>query len=115
MKGIIKKAVGKIKTTIKLYKADKELRKAIATADAKHKLYNRRFYVVPNEKDKLIILSWSDIKTLRKYGRFSNHAKEPDFIRESFYYTPNQYGERLSKAKINYKRRQWLNYVKTRP
>ena len=107
----MKKIFRKIKAFFILRRADKELRTIIKKADQLHKNHNKRFYVIQNSKHELIVLSWSQIKQMRKQKIFSTHADEKAFISESFYYTPNRFGDRLSAKKINAKRKAWLNYV----
>lgn len=107
----MKKIIKKVKAFFILWKADRELRKAIAKADALHRQHNKRFYVIPNTKHQLIVLSWSQIKQMRKQKIFSAHADEKAFIVESFYFTPNRFGNKLTTSKIKAKRKAWLNYI----
>lgn len=107
----MKKIFKRVKAFFILWKADRELRKTIKKADELHKLHNKRFYVIPNAKHQLIVLSWSQIKQMRKQKVFSAHADEKAFISESFYFTPNRFGNKLTKNKIKAKRQAWLNYV----
>lgn len=94
-------------------KAHRELDEAIILAESLFKENNRRYYVLPDTKHRLHVFSWSQIKAMRKQGLFSANAKEIDFIKESFYYTPSniekQYMRNETKEK---KRNQWIEYFK---
>ena len=102
----------RIKAFFILLKDDRELKKAVKRADKLSKEKNTRYYVLPNSKHVLKVYCWSDIKRMRQYGLFSNRAKQTDFIFESFYYTPDRFGNgKLTDTQLNQKRRAWLNYV----
>lgn len=95
-----------------LLKADRELRKAIRRADLLHLRTGRRYYVLPNARHRLRAWCWADLKRMRRAGLFSNRATQKDFLFESFYHTPGQFGEgALSPLQRKQKRRAWLNYV----
>ena len=94
-------------------KAHKELDEAIILADGLFRTHNKRFYVLPDTKHRLHVLSWSQIKSMRLQGIFSNHAKEPDFIRESFYFTPSKVDKEFMRPETKEKKRsQWIEYFK---
>lgn len=107
----MKTVLRKIKAFFTLLKSDLQLRYAIREADRKYRQRQARFYVIPNHKHQLITRSWAEIKQLRQQGHFSAHANENAFILESFYYTPNRFGQKLSKQQQSKKRQTWLNYV----
>ncbi len=107
----MRKFIQKIKSFFILLKADWELRKAIKEADTKFRRYGARFFVVPNFKHELITRSYSQLKQMRKAGYFSNQATEKYFTIESFYFTPNRFGQELSQQQKKKKRQTWLNYV----
>ena len=87
-----------------LMKADKELKKAINKADKLNLENGIRYYVIPDYRHEL--------KRMRKSGMFSNRATQTDFIMESFYYTPDRFGNGgLTDRQKKQKRRAWLNYV----
>ena len=107
----MKTIIRKIRRFLVMLKADRELQKSIRIADSKHRETNRRYYILPNNKHKLLVLSFSHIKKMRKLGMFSNRVNEANIIDECFYYTPNQWGNPLSSKKRNIKRKMWLNYI----
>ena len=95
-----------------LMKADKELKKAINKADKLNLENGIRYYVIPDYRHELKVYRWADIKRMRKSGMFSNRATQTDFIMESFYYTPDRFGNGgLTDRQKKQKRRAWLNYV----
>lgn len=95
-----------------LLNADIKLRRAIKKAEMLHDRDKKRYYVIPNLKHDLIVVNWAQIKQMRKNKIFSNRAKQPDFIHESFYYTGDSYGTgKLSAKSKKNKRKAWLNYV----
>lgn len=94
-------------------KADRELTRAIIKALKLYDVHNKRFYVIPNTHHRLKVYSWSELKQMKKQGLFSSKCKEPDFIRESFYYTPSRIdGDYLSDKSQERKRKAWREYFK---
>ena len=94
-------------------KAHRELDKAIILAEYLFRTNNRRYYVLPDTKHRLHVLSWSQIKQMRAQGIFSGQAKEIDFIRESFYYTPSKIEKEYMKPETkDRKRNLWIEYFK---
>lgn len=93
-------------------KAEKELDNAISKAWKMYDANKKRYYVIPDMKHQLRVLSWSELKQMKKQGMFSSKVKEPDFIRESFYYTPSRFGESISEKVELKKRKMWLTYYK---
>lgn len=65
-----------------------KLKFAIHMADKAHAQNGKRYFVMPDEKDRLIIMHRPSFKKLKNSGRMSYHAKVADLIRESFYFTP---------------------------
>ena len=106
------KIVKRIQAFFILLKADRELKRTINQADRLHLRTGRRYYVLPNTRHELRAWCWTDIKRMRQAGLFSNRATQKDFLFESFYHTPGQFGEgALSPHQRKQKRRAWLNYV----
>lgn len=108
----MKKLFLRIKMFIARRKANKELTEAIIQADQMYSIHKKRFYVIPDTKHRLRVLSWTELKQMKKQGLFSNKVKEPDFIRESFYYTPSRFGEFMRPETKDSKRKMWLEYYK---
>lgn len=107
----MKKIFKRIKAFFILLQAERELSKAITVATRLGKQHNKRYYVIPNARHQLRVYCWSDLKQMRKQGMFSSHANETAFINESFYFTPNRFGDKLSPEKIKAKKKAWLNYI----
>ena len=110
MKNLFKR----IKVWYALRKAHAELDEAIIDAEEWFKMYNKRFYVIADYNNKLRVLSYSQLKQMKKQGFFSSKCKESDFIRESFYYTPSRLDQTYMKPETKeQKRREWIQYYKT--
>lgn len=105
--------IERIKVWFAMRKADRELTRAIVKALKLYEDHNKRYYVLPDTHHKLRVFSWSELKQMKKQGLFSAHCKEPDFIRESFYFTPSRIdGEFLSSTLQKRKRDMWHEYYK---
>jgi len=63
---------------------------AVRKADNLHKTYKERFYVMPNEDDKLIVFNRKSFRKYKNKGRITYEAHVDDMIRECFYFTPNR-------------------------
>lgn len=110
----MKELIRKIKVWFALRGANKELTEAILVAEANFRMYNKRFYVIPDFKHRLRVMTYAQLKQMKKQGFFSSNVKEPDFIRESFYYTPSDKDCSYMKPETKEKKRKaWLEYYKT--
>lgn len=106
------------------------LKWAIYMAHTKQKAYNKRFFVLPNEKHQLQVYCNSDIKRLkrgvnvrfRKNGKthtkkihlMNPNATHLDVMRECFYYTPlhlNDKHHAITEEEKNEKKKNWLQYA----
>lgn len=75
---------------------------------------NTRYYVMPDDNDKLIIMHKRNMHRLRVKGIMSNDAKVKHLLRESFYFTPDGSGEGISDELKAYKRKKYIEYcIKT--
>lgn len=109
----MKDLIERIKVWFAMRRADKELAKAIVKALKMYEVHNKRYYVIPDTHHRLRVFSWSELKQMKKQGLFSNKCKEPDFIRESFYYTPSRIeGEFMKSDTQMKKRKMWHQYYK---
>lgn len=96
-----------------LWKQSLRLSIAILIADLKQKAYNRRYWVLPDPKDRLVALNNRDIKRLKKLGIMSKKVDFIHLLSESFYYTPldrNNKKSALSEQEKAKKRLSWLLY-----
>ena len=109
----MKNLITKMKTWFALRKADMELNKAARLAWDMYRIHNKRYYVIPDTHHQLRVFSWAELKQMKKQGLFSAKCKEPDFIRESFYFTPSriQETELTFEVKLQ-KRKMWHTYYK---
>ena len=106
------------------------LRWAIYMAHSKQKAYNKRFFVLPNEKHQLQVYCNDDIKRLkrgvnvrfRKNGKthtkkiplMNPNATHLDVMRECFYYTPLHLNDKhhvITEEEKNEKKKNWLQYA----
>lgn len=65
-----------------------KLKFAIHMANKAHAQNGKRYFVMPDEKDRLIIMHRPSFRKLKHSGQVSYQAKVKDLIRESFYFTP---------------------------
>jgi hypothetical protein len=111
----MKKFIKKVKEWFAIRKANKELDDAIIAAEAMFKMTGKRHYVIADNKNRLRVFTWSQLKQMKKQGLFSATVKENDFIKESFYYTPcsldHTYTYMNSETKDK-KRKMWIAYYK---
>lgn len=109
----MKELIRRIKLWFAMRKANAELRDAILEAEALFRMHNRRYYVIADHRYHLRVFSYAQLKQLKKQGLFSANVKEPDFIRESFYYTPAEKECTFMKPETKErKRKAWLEYYK---
>lgn len=109
----MKDLIEKIKVWFAMRKADRELTRAIVKALKLYEVHNKRFYVIPDTHHRLRVFSRSELKQMKKQGLFSAKCKEPDFIRESFYFTPSRIdGVFLSSDAQERKRQAWHEYYR---
>ena len=91
--------------------ADIQLWYAIRMADNAHAKYGDRFFVMPNEKDKLIVINRKSFRSYKKKGMISLDARVLHMIKESFYYTPTRDEKTDLTSEIKAaKRLMWLKY-----
>ena len=109
----MKNLITRIHMWFEMRKADKELNKAARTAWDMYRIHNKRFYVIPDTHHQLRVFSWSELKQMKKQGLFSSQCKEPDFIRESFYFTPSRIEDTELTFEVKLKKRKmWHEYYK---
>lgn len=65
-----------------------KLKFAIHMANKAHAQNGKRYFVMPDDKDRLIIMHRPSFRKLKHTGRMSYNAKVKDLKRESFYFTP---------------------------
>lgn len=103
-----------IRLSLYLIKKSIALTLAIALANLKQKAFNKRFYVILDQKDRLITLNNAEIKHLKQKGYLSKHLNHLDILEKSFYYTPATRNDtnRLTPEQRLHKRKLYLNYCK---
>lgn len=71
---------------------------------------NTRYYVMPDENSKLIIMHRRNMHRLRVKGVMSNEAKVKHLLMESFYFTPDGSGNKIPDGLKAYKRKKYIEY-----
>lgn len=78
---------------------------------ARYNRNNCRYYVMPDENDRLICMNRQEFHKLRTKLFMSSEAKVKHLIQESFYYTPNANGkDALSPEIREFKRKKFVEY-----
>ena len=109
----MKNLITRIRMWFEMRKADKELNAVARYAWNMYKTHNKRYYVIPNTHHQLCAYSWSELKWMKKMGLFSPKCEEPDFIRESFYFTPSRIEDTEHAFEVKPKKRKmWHEYYK---
>lgn len=109
----MKKLIKKVKEWFAIRKANKELDDAIIAAETMFRMTGKRHYVIADNKNRLRVFTWSQLKQMKKQGLFSATVKENDFIKESFYYTPYSLEHTYMKPETkDKKRKMWIAYYK---
>lgn len=65
---------------------------AVKKADEAHVRTGERYYVIPGDNGKLIVMNRFEFRKLKQKGYISRKASVNDLIRESFYFTPHKNG-----------------------
>lgn len=71
-----------------------KLKLAIHMADKAYQRTGKRYFVMPDDKDKLIIMHRPSFRRLKHTGRMSYCAKIIDLKKESFYFTPYSFQDK---------------------
>lgn len=72
---------------------------------------DKRFYVMPDANNKLIIMNRSQFRKLKKYNYMSNDVLIKHLLQECFYFTPYHNGkEPITKDVKKIKRVMYLQY-----
>lgn len=87
-----------------------KLKLAIRMADKAHEKTGKRYFVMPDAKDKLIIMHRPSFRRLKHSGRISYAAKVADLKRESFYYTPYSFETKRHESDVTFSK---FGYTKT--
>lgn len=97
-------------TTLK--RANLRLEHAIKMADTAHERDGDRYFVMPDHRDRLIIMRRKTMRKWRRHGIMSSDVKMDNMMCESFYFTPDR-GEShgLSPAAREAKRLMYLEYA----
>ena len=84
---------------------------AIRLADKAHAKSKVRYYVMPDEKDRLVVMNRKGFRFYKKKGLITHEAKVRDVMKECFYFTPDAGGNSPMTSEIQEaKRLMWLEY-----
>lgn len=80
----------------------------------RYKIGNTRYYVIPDENERLICINRNEFRKLKRKKYISDKAQLKDLKSESFYFTPNCGGKNpISDELKEYKRRKYIEYCLT--
>ena len=68
-------------------------REAVQRANEAHTKRGTRYYVLPSEDGKLVVLDRYDLKMLKRRHYMRSEVKVIDLVRDSFYFTPYSSGD----------------------
>lgn len=91
--------------------ASMRLRYAVRLAERAHRKSGERYYVMPDHRDRLIVMRRSGMRRLRRYGYMDSHVRMRDVMRECFYCTADRGGVSLPPEVVVAKREMYLRYV----
>lgn len=95
---------------IRMKIAELQLWYAKRKADELHEKYKERFFVVPDENDKLIIINRKSFRGYKRRGQINKEVRMFDIIRECFYMTPTRDNIPVDDRIIKRKKLMWLEY-----
>lgn len=87
---------------------------AIKLADAKQRAYNKRYFVMPDFRNKLTVLNKDDISWLKKANLMNKNVSHLEIMRDCFYYTNlsrNEEGNKLTAKERLERKDKWLSYM----
>lgn len=91
---------------------------AVLMADRAHKNspLHDRYFVMPDERDRLIVINRKSFRKFKLYGKIVQKAMVGDMIKECFYMTPDR-GEnnKLPARIVEGKRKMYLRYAGVLP
>lgn len=96
--------------SLRLWYAVKQADKAYELAIAENKR-DKRYYVMPDYNDKLIVMCRSEFRKLKIMKRMNREAQIKHLLKESFYFTPYANGQEAITPEIkSLKRIMYLEY-----
>lgn len=107
----MKKLLKTVLAAFVLQRASMRLRYAVRLAERAHRKSGERYYVMPDHRDRLIVMRRSGMRRLRRYGYMDSHVRMRDVKRECFYCTADRGGVSLPQEVIVAKREMYLRYV----
>ena len=94
----------------KRFKDYLQLREAVRLADMAHEKDNDRYYVMPSEDGKLIVMDRKNFRKLKQKHYISHEAKVIDLMWESFYYTPNKGNDFMPDIEFHFKLKKYYKW-----
>lgn len=86
----MKKLLKTVLAAFVLQRASMRLRYAVRLAERAHRKSGERYYVMPDHRDRLIVMRRSGMRRLRRYGYMDSHVRMRDVMRECFYCTADR-------------------------
>lgn len=103
----------KLRKTIAFYLALIRYSYAVSLADRAHERQGHRFFVVPNEYGRLIVIDRKNFRAYKRHGQIVRHASIDDLKRDCIYCTATGGGnEYLSAEQKEFKKRVYLYGVR---
>jgi glutaredoxin-related protein len=93
------------------FKAFLQLREAVKKADKAHEEDGERYYVLPTNDGKLIVMDRKNFRILKKKHYINRNSNIRDLVEECFYCTPYRDGSMfLTEKAIEMKRQQFYSW-----
>jgi len=93
------------------FKAYLQLREAVKKADEAHEEDGERYYVLPTNDGKLIVMDRKNFRILKKKHYINRNSNIRDLVEECFYCTPYRDGSMfLTEKAIEMKRQQFYSW-----
>lgn len=104
--------IARIKKLIQIKRANMRLAHAIRLAEKAHAEHKDRFYVMPDHRDRLIIMRRRSMRILRRRHYMDSSVRMSNMLQESFYFTADR-GEcgGLTPGQKELKRLMYLEYA----
>ena len=97
--------------SVRTYRAKLNLQRAIRMAEEAHKNNGKRYYVMPSQNGKLIVMDRANFRKLRQKHYIPQDRKITDATEACFYFTANGAGETMSKELRQEKERKYRAFL----
>ena len=97
--------------SVRTYRAKLNLQRAIVMAENAHRQTGKRFYVMPGENRKLIVMDRNNFRRLRMKHYIPSDKNMLDAINVCFYYTADGSGTGISDSEREYKKDMYYRFA----